>query len=217
PDLAIPSSLQDLLIARLDQLKEAKDVAQLGAVFGRDFTADVMESISKLEMEVLMDLLGKLVSSGLLIIKGEMPYFIFSFKHALVQEKAYDLLLKSKRQQYHALIGEVLEKNFPEFAKASPEFLAHHFSLAGKNKDAIQYWIKAGRASLEKSAHQEAIIFFNKGLSLISNLPESRERDELEFYLQSGKAPALLTTKGYTDKEVEITYARAGELSEFIT
>lgn len=213
--LAIPSTLQELLIAKLDQLHEAKEVAQIGAVFGRDFTADVMQAISNLDLDALMNLLSKLVTSGLLIIKGEAPYLIFSFKHALMQEKAYQLMLKSKRQQYHQLVAEVLEKDFSAFSEANPEFMAHHYESAGKFAEAISYWRKAGTAALEKSAYQEAIAFFDRGLQHIDVLP-GVNRDESEFYLQWGKAPALLNLRGYSHEETERTYARALELSDKI-
>ena len=212
PDTLIPATLQDLLFAKLDQLGKAKEVAQLAAVFGRDFTADMLQVISGLEFETLSEHLNTLVNESVLVVKGKLPHIHFSFKQALMQEKAYQLLLISKRQQDHLMIAEALVRNYSAYAKANPDFIAHHYTLGEKIIPAIEYWHKAGVLSLSRSAYDESIVFFQKGLELIPRIENEKQKNSLELLLLSGLAPALLTTKGYTDESVGPAFERAYEL-----
>ena len=213
PELSIPATLRDLLTEKLDRLGVAKEIAQLAAVFGREFSVDIMEAISGLPYEELSLRLTQLIESGLLALKGEPPYVIMYFKHALMQEEAYQLLLKSKRQIYHGQIASVIEAEFPDFTRVNPGFLAYHYTQAESWEKAIHYWQKAGALALEKSTQIEGIDFFRKGLSLLEYIPDAEKRDRMELLLQMGLAPALLTVKGYTHQEVEDAYERANELS----
>ncbi len=216
PEQMIPSSLKDLLTAKLDQLGPAKEIAQIGAVFGREFSVDVIESISGLDFEVVSSRLLMLIDADLLTLQGQAPYFVMSFKHALMQEEAYELLLKKKRQEYHQRIAEVMESRFADFCNSNPDFLAFHFGRAGNFEKSVQYWQKAGVKSIEKSAQVEAIHFFKKGLSMLKEFMPGAKRDEYELQLMMGLAPALLATKGYTHPEVEEAYDRAHHLTDII-
>jgi len=212
PESLIPATLQDLLFAKLDQLGKAKETAQLAAVFGRDFTADMLQVISGLDFETLTEHLNILVNESVLVVKGKLPNIQFSFKQALMQEKAYQLLLISKRQQYHLMIAEALDRNYPAYSKANPDLVAQHYTLGEKFIPAIDYWYKAGVSSLSRSAFEEAIAFFNRGRALIPQIQSVRQKNALELLLLSGLAPALLTTKGYTDESVGPAFERAYQL-----
>lgn len=212
PESLIPATLQDLLFAKLDQLGKAKEIAQIAAVFGRDFTADMLQVISALELETLSEYLNTLVNEAVLVTKGKLPHILFSFKQALMQEKAYQLLLISKRQQYHLMIADALVGNYSVYAKANPDFIAHHYTYGEKLITATEYWHKAGVLSLSRYAYDEAIVFFQKGLELIPRIENEKQKKSLELLLLSGLAPALLTTKGYTDESVGPAFERAYEL-----
>jgi len=216
PDTLIPATLQDLLFAKLDQLGKAKEVAQLAAVYGREFTADMLQVISAMDFETLSENLKTLVNESVLGVKGKLPNILFSFNQALMMEKAYQLLLISKRQQYHLMIAEVLDKNYPAFAKANPDFIAHHYTLGEKIIPAAEYWHKAGLLSLSRSAFDEAIIFFQRGMDLIPRIENVKDRTSLELLLLSGLVPALLATKGYTDESLAPAFERAYELASHI-
>ncbi len=212
PESLIPATLQDLLFAKLDQLGKAKEIAQIAAVFGRDFTADMLQVISSLDFQILSEYLNTLVNEEVLVIKGKLPHILFSFKQALMQEKAYQLLLISKRQQYHLMIAEALVANFSGYVKANPDFIAHHYTLGEKLISAVEYWHKAGMLSLSRYAYDQAIVYFQKGLELIPRIENENKKNSLELLLLSGLAPALLTTKGYTDESVGPAFERAYEL-----
>jgi len=213
PPLAIPASLQDSLMARLDRLSATKDLAQLAAVLGRSFRRDVLAMVSSLTETALDDALSQLVTAGLLYRRGVAPDITYEFKHALVQDAAYGSLLKSTQQQYHRRIGKVLREQFPEIAETQPELLAHHFSQAGQPALAIDYLQSAGETAVGQSANLEAVSHLNTGLGLVRQLPEDGERIERELTLLLILGPALMATKGWAAPEVEATYARACELS----
>ncbi|MDA2919113.1 TOMM system kinase/cyclase fusion protein [Desulfobacterota bacterium AH_259_B03_O07] len=214
PSLAIPTTLHDSLMARLDRLVTVKEVAQLAATLGREFTYDLLRAVSPLDEQDLQRELAKLVEAELLYQRGLPPQTRYFFKHALIQEAAYESLLKSKRQQYHHKIARVMEEQFPETSETQPELLAHHFTEAGHLNQAIPYWHQAGQRATERSAHVEAIGHLTKGLELIKDLPDTPERGEQEFTLQTGIGVALMITKGWATPEVENAYARALELSQ---
>jgi predicted ATPase len=154
------------------------------------------------------------VEAELLYQRGLPPQAKYIFKHALIQDAAYESLLKSKRQQYHQRIAQVLEERFPEVVETQPELLAHHYMGAGLSKQAIRYWQKAGERGIGRSAYVEAMSHLTRGLELLKTLPDSPERAELELVLQTILGPALIAIKGFAAPEVEKAYTRARELCQ---
>jgi TOMM system kinase/cyclase fusion protein len=212
PALAIPATLQDSLMARLDRLATVKAVAQLGATIGRQFPYELLQAVSVLDEATLQRDLGRLVEAELLYQRGVPPQATYTFKHALIQDAASQSLLRSTRQQYHQRIAQVLAERFPETAETQPELLAHHYTEAGLNAQAIPYWQRAGERALQRSANLEAISHLTRGLEVLCTLPESHERAHQELGLQLTLGPAEMNTKGTAAPEVERTYARACEL-----
>ena len=210
--LAIPATLQDALMARLDRLGTAKEIGQLGATLGREFSYELLQAVSPLDDETLQHGLQQLVAAELVYQRGLLPQAHYLFKHALIQDTAYQSLLKSTRQQYHRQIGQVLEDRFPETIEAQPELLAHHYTEAGLIEQAIPYWQQAGQRAVQRSAHAEAIAHVTKGLEALTALPDGPERTQQELVLQTTLGPALLARKGSGAPEMERAYARALEL-----
>jgi class 3 adenylate cyclase/predicted ATPase len=214
PSLAIPTTLHDSLMARLDRLGNAKEVTQLGATLGRTFSYELLRAVSPWGEESLRDALRQLVDVELLYQRGVPPHLTYIFKHALIQEAAYQSLLKSKRQQYHQQTVHILEQRFPEIAETQPELLAHHYTEAGLPAQALPYWQQAGQLAVERSANIEAISHFTKGLELLKSLPATPERTRQELALQLALGPPLRMIKGHTAPEVEGVYTRAYGLSQ---
>jgi predicted ATPase/class 3 adenylate cyclase len=214
PPLAIPDTLHDSLMARLDQLHMGKAVAQLGATLGRSFSYALIQAVSRMEEGRLQHALAALVQAGLLYRRGVPPRATYRFKHALIQDAAYQSLLRSTRQQYHQRNAQVLEGQFPETAEIQPELLAYHYTEAGLSSQAMIYWQRAGQRALERSAHLEAISHLTKGLEVLKTLPDTPERTRQELNLQTALGPALIATKGYAAMEVEQAYARARALCQ---
>jgi predicted ATPase/class 3 adenylate cyclase len=214
PPLAIPATLHDSLMARLDRLAALKEVAQVGAVIGRDFSHELLMAVAPFSEEFATTALTRLVAAELVFRRGVPPHATYTFKHALVQEAAYASLLKSRRQQLHARVASALQKQFPDDVAFQPELLARHFTEAGLMEEAITWWRRAGERASERSANVEEIAHLSRGLQLIEALPGTSDRaeDELAFRLQLGAA--LIATKGYAAPEVERTYVRARELCE---
>ncbi len=212
PPLAIPASLQDSLMARLDRLAPVKEVAQLAATLGRTFSHELLAAVSPLSEQELEDALTQLVQAELIYRRGLPPDLTYEFKHALVQDAAYQSLLKGTRQQYHRRIAQTLEEQFPQTGETGPELLAHHYTKAGFAEQAIPYWQRAGERASERSANLEAIAHLTKGLELIESLSQTpeRARQKLALYLSLG--PALMATKGYAALEVAQVYVPAREL-----
>jgi class 3 adenylate cyclase/tetratricopeptide (TPR) repeat protein len=213
PPLAIPTSLQDSLMARLDRLAAVREVVQMGAAIGREFTWDLMQEVCSLDPETLGRELGHLVAAELLYQRGVPPVATFVFKHALIQDAAYGSLLKSARQQYHQRIAAALERRLAA-GEARPEILAHHYSEAGLADRAVPYWLLAARRAAERSANLEAIGHLERGLTLLPGLAAGAERDRQELALRTVLGPALVATRGFAVPEVEANYARAQELCE---
>ncbi len=211
PPLAIPTTLHDSLLARLDRLATAKETAQRGAVLGREFTYELLAAVSPPTATVRQDL-ALLVEAELLYYQRTPPEDLYVFKHALLQEAAYQSLLKRTRQHYHQHIAKVLEERFPDLREAQPELLAHHYTAATLPLSALPYWQKAGRLAIERSAHTEACRHFTTGLTLLMALPESPERSQQELLFQVALGGPLIASKGYGAPEVERVYARAQEL-----
>ena len=209
PPLAIPSTLQDSLMARLDRLAPVRELAQIGAAIGREFSHEVIAALSPTAEETLQAGLQQLVNTELVYRRGLGSQATYIFKHALIQDTAYQSLLKSKRQQYHQQIARVLEERFAETVVTQPELVAHHYTEAGLMAQALPYWQRAGEAAARRSAHVEAINHISKGLELIKSLPNSPERleQELSFLLSLGAS--LIATKGYSSRAVEQTYTHA--------
>jgi predicted ATPase len=214
PPLAIPETVQDSLMARLDRLAPVKTVAQLGAVLGREFAYEVVAAVSPLREPALPDALDQLVGAGLLFCRGQPPKAHYRFKHALVQDAAYASLLKSTRQQLHMRIATVLEARFPALAETEPEVLARHYTEAGLPAHAIPYWQRAGERAVQGSAYAEAISHLTTALELLSLLPDTPERTRQELDLQVTMGPALIATKSQAAPEVEQAYARARALCQ---
>ena len=170
PPLAIPSTLQDSLTARLDRLGDAREVAQLAATIGRDFSYELLRSIASKDEVRLRKALGMLVEAEVLYRRGVMPQAQFLFKHALIRDAAYESLLKSKRQQVHSRIARALNEEFANLAETQPELVAHHYTEAGLPEAAVHYWQKAGELALERYAFHESINQFTRALSLLRSV-----------------------------------------------
>lgn len=207
--LRIPSTLQDSLMARLDRLGPAKEIAQIGATIGREFSFILVRAISELADEILHNRLLKLVDAAMLLEDGEVPNLIYTFKHALIQEAAYSSLLKKQRQEFHKRIVSILEADFPDLVDTNPELMAHHCSEGGLLEKAIPYWQRAGELAISKSAHQEAIILLKQGLQLLGTLPVNHTHIESEIMLQIALGVPLTAIRGYGSEEVEQAYSRA--------
>ena len=201
-------------MARLDRLVTAKAVAQYAAVIGRQFAYDLLSMVSQLDAATLQRELGRLVEAEIVYQRGVPPQATYVFKHALIQDAAYQSLLKSTRQQYHQHIAQVLESRFPTLVEGQPELVAQHYTEAGQSARAITYWQRAGERALQRSANLEAISHLTKGLEVLTTLPDSPERLQHELDLQITLGQALTVTKGFAAPEVGHTYARAHELCQ---
>jgi predicted ATPase len=216
PPLAIPATLYDSLMARLDRLAPIREVAQVGAVIGREFSHELLAAVAPSSGDELAHALTELVDSELVFRRGSPPHATYTFKHALVQDAAYASLLRGKRQQLHARIAQVLEERFPETAETQPELLARHFAEAGLTRRAVAYLQKAGDRASERSAYAEAVSHLTRGLELLHTLPDDSERALQELDLQIALGSALMATRGYAAPEVAETYLRARELCRLV-
>jgi class 3 adenylate cyclase/predicted ATPase len=211
-ELAVPATLQDSLMARLDRLGAAKETAQLAAVLGREFTFELLEAVSTSERAALGEALGHLTGAELLYQRGIVPQATYAFKHALIQDTAYHSLLRSVRQRYHGRVAEILETRFPELAKTQLEVLARHHQEAGNVREAIGYRQLAGEEATRRSANLEAIGHLTRGIDLARTLERGQERDQWEALFRVALGVPLQAVKGYADAEVEDSYRRAHEL-----
>ena len=214
PPLAIPTTLQASLMARLDRLSLVREVAQIGAVAGRDFHYELLNAVAGLPRERLDDALDQLVRSELVFRRGEIPNAVYTFKHALVRDAAYTGLLKSRRAQMHGAIANVLEQQFPEIVQTQPETLAHHLTEAGLTEKAIGYWLQAGKNAALRSANLEAIAHLQRGIEVTAHLPAGEGKDRSELDLQLVLGPCLSATHGPAASNALATFARARELCE---
>jgi predicted ATPase len=198
PALAIPATLQDSLMARLDRLARDKELAQTAAVIGREFSHALLAAVADRPEPELQTALDRLVSSELVFRRGVSHNATYSFKHALVQDAAYQSLLKSRRRQLHARIARVLKERFPEAAEVEPELLAHHRTEAGFTQQAVDYWHQAGQVAIARSAHAEAIAHLTRGLDLLTRLLDGADhrRRELDLQLALGRALIAAKAKG---------------------
>jgi predicted ATPase len=211
--LAVPATLHASLLGRLDRLGPAvKNVAQVGAAIGRDFSHELLSAAAPIAEPELQEALRLLVEAGLVFQRGLPPAAEYLFKHALVQDTAYSTLLRGPRQALHRRIAEALEQQFPDFVETRPEILAHHYGEAAMPEKAIAYWHLAGKSSVAKSAVHEAVAQLRRGLNLLDGLPETRERQQLELDIHVTLTQALMAGKGYASPEVFAALERANQL-----
>ena len=189
-----------------------KEIAQIGAALGREFSHGLLAAVADRPEAELQAALDQLVAAELVYRRGTAPDVTYSFKHALVQDAAYGTLLKSRRQHLHARIAQVMEEQFPEIVETQPELLAQHYTGAGLTEQAIVYWEKAGERAIQGSANAEAIERLSKALELLATVPETPERIRRELALQTRLGPAVIAVKGYASPDVETVYTRAREL-----
>src|ERR1700723_2074791 len=200
--VTIPATLRDSLMARLERFMPVKEIAQIGAAIGREFSYELITAVAPMPQAQLDDALMQLTASGLAFRRGTPPDAIYTFKHALVQDAAYDSLLKSRRQELHDKIARIIEQRFPAIKTTEPEVLAHHFTAAGQIEAAIPLWQSAGELALKRMALTEAISHLDQGLGLISTLPQSSQRDASELGLRSRLGSAWMALKGWQAQEV---------------
>jgi class 3 adenylate cyclase/predicted ATPase len=214
PPPAIPTSLNASLLARLDRLPSAREVAQIAAALGRHFSHELISAAAAMPQQRLDDALAQLVSSELIFRRGMPPNAEYNFKHALVQDAAYSTLLLSRRQQLHGRIAATLENRFPEIVAAQPALLARHCGEAGLAERAVGYWLKAGQHALARSVMSEAVTQFRKGIDLLPGVSGDTARQEWELDLQIALGHALIATKGYAAQESGEAFDRARQLCE---
>jgi class 3 adenylate cyclase/predicted ATPase len=212
--LAIPTTLHASLMARLDRLASVREVAQIGAAVGRHFSHELISAVAPMPQKQLDDGLAQLVRAELVFCRGTPPDAEYTFKHALVQDAAYSTLLRGRRQQLHARIAEMLERQFPEIVATDPSLLAQHCTEAGIIEKAVNYWLVAGQQSLTRSALVEAVAQLRKGLALVAELPEGVLRVQHELDLQVALGKAIMATKGYAAPEAGEVLNRARSLCE---
>jgi class 3 adenylate cyclase/tetratricopeptide (TPR) repeat protein len=216
-DMAIPATLRDSLTARLDRVKAVKDVAQIGAVIGRGFSYELIAAVAPMSREALDQGLAQLVESGLAHQQGSPPQATFTFKHALVQDAAYDSLLKSRRVELHGTIARTLDERFPAIMETAPETLAHHYTAAGITGIAVRCWARAGELALKRFALQEAGAHLRRGLALIEGLPPGADRDQTELLLRTLLGPAVVAHRGWAQSEVGRILEPAWALASSLT
>jgi class 3 adenylate cyclase/tetratricopeptide (TPR) repeat protein len=214
PSAAVPASLHASLMARLDRLGPAKEVAQIGAAVGREFSHALLQAVAGKPDAELRSALDRLVTAGLLFRQGVAPHATYLFKHALVQDAAYGTLLREPRRALHARIAEALEKQFAEIVENQPELLARHCTEAGLIENAASLWGKAGQRSLERSALVEAVELLTRALGQIATLPATRALRREEINLQAALITPLIHIKGYAAPETKAAAERARLLIE---
>jgi class 3 adenylate cyclase/tetratricopeptide (TPR) repeat protein len=210
----VPETLRDSLMARLDRVADVKRIAQVGSVIGRDFAYDLVAEVVKMSEATLSDVLARLVASELASCRGTIPQAVYTFKHALVQDAAYDSLLKSQRITLHGKIAQALEKRWPESRDTKPELLANHYTAAGLFEVAVPYWRQAGELAMQRFALREAIIHLNNGMLLIKRLPSGPQRDLMELELRTVLGPAAVAQHGWAHSEVSRILEPAWSLTE---
>jgi predicted ATPase len=198
-------------MARLDRLAPVKEIGQIGAVIGREFSYSLMREVVGRDEPSLKDALVKLEQAELIFRRGEPPEAIYSFKHALVRDAAYESLLKSRRQQLHGQIARKLEEKFPDIVVSQPEIVAHHFAEANLIQSAVAYWLKAGNLALSRSANA-AVAHLEQGLKLTPRIDDPMVRNKFELLLQTSLGNSLRAIKGWSSDSVKNAYTRALQL-----
>ena len=212
--LAIPTSLQASLLARLDRLAPTREVAQIGAALGRSFSYELISAVAGMPHQKLDEALDQLASAELIFQRGTPPDAEYTFKHALVQDAAYSTLLRSRCQQLHGRIATTLEAQFPDIVTAQPALMAQHSSEAALTEKAVGYWLKAGQQATARSAMTEAVAQLQKGLDLLKSMSDTSARQQQELDLRITLGQALIATKSWAAPLVGETYARAHLLAE---
>ena len=214
PQMAIPTTLQDSFASRLDRLAPVRELAQIGAVLGREFSYELIRAVAQLDEGTLQAGLQQLGAAEILYQRGVPPEASYTFKHALLQDASYESLLKSRRQQLHTQAAQVLEQNFAETVQTYPELIAHHYTEATLIEKALPFWKQAGQHEMQRSAHIEANNHLSKGLALVETLPDTpaRASQELSFLIPIGAS--FISTRGYAVSEVERIYNRAHALCQ---
>ena len=213
-NLTIPETLRDSLMARLDRVALGKEIAQVGSVIGREFSYELIAGLELMSEETLSQGLQHLTSSGLATCLGEIPSAVYTFSHALVQDAAYDSLLKSRRKQLHGEIAHLLEERWPSNRDAAPELLAFHYNAAEQYDVAAPLWLRAGEATIARFALSEAVNHLRTGLSAVSKQRPSKARDRLELSLRTALGPALVAQRGWAHAEVSQTLEPAWRLAQ---
>jgi predicted ATPase/class 3 adenylate cyclase len=214
PYLTIPATLHASLIARLDRLSAAREVAQIGAVIGREFSYELLSAIAGFPKTKLDEALEQLTQSELVFRRGVAPQAVYSFKHALVRDTAYEGLLKTRRAQLNATLANVLERNFPEIIAVQPEIMAHHLMEAGLVERAIPWWLRAGVSAAQRSAHIEAIAHLRRGVDAVHRLGPEAHTDRTELDLMMAMGPCLIATQGPAGSDAMAAFTRARALCE---
>jgi class 3 adenylate cyclase/predicted ATPase len=209
PPLAIPTTLHDSLMARLDRFAPVKEIAQIGAVLGREFSYRLIAAVARTSTAFLQSALSQLTEAELIFERGERPDAVYVFKHALVQDAAYESLLRSKRQQLHNRIANVLKEQFAETIEQQPELMAHHLLQAGLTEPAIAYLQKAAQRAIQRSANTEAIGHLKQALESLHSLPKNRERARTELELEVMLGQAMIAGRGYAAHETKEVLLRA--------
>ena len=210
--LAIPSTLHASLLARLDRLADVKEVVQMAAAIGREFSYSLIVAVAGLQEQDMRSALARLAAAELIFQQGTPPDAKYLFKHALVQDAVYASLVRNRRQQIHAQIARALEEQFPDVVASEPEMLAHHLTAAGLTERGVRYWKQAGQHASDRSAFVEATRHFNTGIELLKTLPDTPARTQEELALYIGLGAALIVTKGHGSVEVEHAYLKAHAL-----
>jgi serine/threonine protein kinase/tetratricopeptide (TPR) repeat protein len=216
PTHQIPATLQDLMNARLDRMEGEREVAQLAATLGREFSHELLAAVATMDEADLLAELDKLVRAEILFQKGRPPACTYLFKHALLEDALYNSLVKNKRQEFHRRAALALESGFSQTVECRPELLAHHFTEAGLAEKAVAYWLQAGLRSKERSADVEAIGHLTKGLAQLKSLEETPGRDGRELQFLTTLGPAYIAVRGYAAPEVGPILERARELCQRI-
>jgi tetratricopeptide (TPR) repeat protein len=212
PPLAIPATLQDSLMSRLDRLAPVREIGQIGAAIGREFSYPLLREVVGRDETALKNALAQLEQAELVFRRGEPPEAIYSFKHALVRDAAYESLLKTRRQQLHGQIARALEERFADIVASQPEIVAHHFTEAGLVEPAVDYWLKAGQYAARRSANAEALNHLARGLELLPNIDDPMLRNKSELLFQTLLGHSLRATKGWSVDSVKRAYTRALQL-----
>ena len=211
--LSVPVSLRDSLMARLDRMSPVREVAQVGATIGREFSFALLHAVAATDEAALKAALVQLEAAGLVTSTSSATNASYVFKHALVQEAAYESLLKSRRLVLHGRIAEAIRDGFPEVAEKEPEVIARHFTHAGMADFAIEWWQKAGEQALRRSAYVEAMSHLKAALALAEAMPAGAERQRMLLRLQIAHGQALIAQKGYAAPETTAAFVRARELA----
>jgi tetratricopeptide (TPR) repeat protein len=211
---AIPATLHDSLMARLDRLGPAKEVAQIGAVIGGEFSYELLRAVHPIADEDFRRALRNLADAGLLYVRGIAPDATYHFKHALIRDAAYEALLKSRRKELHRLVASTIEEKFPALKEIQPEVLARHWTEAGETELAIAEWSRAGKIARSRNAFKEALESYQRALALFNTLPESHERELRELELRGAVVSMLIFTSGWAAPETTDAIERTAALAE---